>query len=130
MKTLIGAWRLIDACAVDQSGNRFPSPLGPEPMGIAEFGADRMMVVVGDGRPSLPPDAKNRILNAYSGAYRFDGDELLTRVDAASDPALLGTEQVRQVKFDGSRLVVSPKNEILGSAPRSLVLVWERAGQV
>lgn len=128
MQTLLGTWRLIEGHALDQSGNQLPSPLGPEPMGIAEFGSDRVMAVFGDGRLSLPPDAKNRIMIAYSGAYSFDGNELVTCVDAASDPALVGTEQVRQVKFDGARLVVSPKNEILASRPESLVFVWERAG--
>ncbi len=98
-------------------------------MGIAEFGPDRLIAVVGDGRLSLPPGAKNRMLIAYSGAYSFDGDELVTRVDAASDPALVGTEQVRQVRFDGPRLVISPKNDVLEGLPKSLIFVWERTGQ-
>jgi len=128
MQTLLGTWRLIEGHAVDQSGNRLPLPLGPEPMGVVEFGPERMITVAGDGRLTLPPDTKNRIFIAYSGAYSFDGNELVTCVDAASDPALVGTEQVRQVKFYGARLVISPKNEVLASQPESLVFVWIRAG--
>jgi hypothetical protein len=94
-------------------------------MGIVEFGPER---VAGDARVSLSPGENNRLLTAYSGAYSFNGSELITRVVSASDPALKGTEQRRGIKFDGIQMLVSPTNEVLAAQPGSLEFVWERVG--
>jgi len=98
-------------------------------MGVAEFGPERMIGVTGDARSSLPTGVNTRVLVAYSGAYTFDGSELVTQVDAASDPALIGTEQRRRIKvIDDARLLISPTNEVLAAQPESLEFVWERVG--
>jgi Lipocalin-like domain len=129
MQSMLGTWKLIEGYALDKSGNRLPSPFGPQPMGVAEFGPERMIGVTGDARSSLPPEVNSRVLVAYSGPYSFDGSELVTKVDAASDPALIGTEQRRRIKvIDTVRLLISPTNEVLASQPGSLEFVWERVG--
>ncbi|MGE0257616.1 MAG: lipocalin-like domain-containing protein [Alphaproteobacteria bacterium] len=126
MQSLVGFWRLIEGYALDPSGERLPSPLGPRPAGVAEFSSERLVAVAVDARVALPPTVDSRVLIAYSGTYRFDGDEFITSVDAASDPALIGTEQRRRVKLDGMRMIVSPVNEVLASHPGSLEFIWER----
>jgi len=93
---LRGAWRLIEVFAFDDTGALVPSPLGPEPMGISEFGPRRMMVVVGWKNTSAEA-ASSRVFIAYSGAYTFDGSTLTTYVDAAANPELVGTEQARTI---------------------------------
>ena len=58
---------------------------GEQAMGRVTFNADgRMMAVLCDGRPSLPPEGV-REYTSYCGNYTFDGTRLITRVDAASD---------------------------------------------
>ena len=129
MQSMLGIWKLVEGYALDKSGNRLPSPFGPQPMGIGEFGPERMIGVACDARSSLPPGVNSRVLFAYSGPYSFDGSELVTKVDAASDPALIGTEQRRRIKvIDDARLLISPTNEVLASQPGSLEFVWERVG--
>jgi hypothetical protein len=50
----------------------------------------------------LPPDEPRQYVS-YAGNYRFDGSTLVTRVDASSDASRVGGEQVRQVRFEGTR---------------------------
>ena len=64
-------------------------------MGRVIFTADgRMMSVVCDGRLELPPGT-SREYSSYCGNYTFDGTQLVTRVDAASDPSRIGSDQMR-----------------------------------
>lgn len=118
-------WKLISVSASDSEGRELPPPLGPQPMGFLLFEAERMIGAVGDGRLSLPSNAPSRAFAAYSGKYRFNGEELVTTADSASSPELL-TEQVRHISFESpTRMVASPVNTVLGRTG-SLKLVWER----
>jgi len=124
MDNLTGTvWRVTGARAVDAEGREHPSPLGPAPMGIIEFGSERMMGAIGDGRaPSGPGQAPRRYFS-YTGSYRFDGDRLVVDSDAATSADLL-SPQVRGVRFEGeSRMVLIPP-------PRegniTVEIYWER----
>jgi hypothetical protein len=79
MQSLVGIWKLVEARAFDDAGHEVPSPLGPEPMGGLFVEAERIMVIVGDGRVTLPPDAPKRVFLAYSGPYTFDGTRYVPR---------------------------------------------------
>ena len=100
-------------------------PYGPQPMGVVTFSVDRRMAaVVCDGRTSLPSGKGAREYNSYCGAYTFDGATLVTRVDACSDPARMGSDQVRGVRFEGTRLVLMPPpRPVAGrdAAPRAVL---------
>jgi len=86
-----------------------------------------MAAVVADGRVSLPPDAPPRLFVAYAGAYRFDGEVLVTRADDASKPQLI-VEQVRRMRFESpTRLVAIPISGVPGRS--GMELVWERIGR-
>jgi hypothetical protein len=84
-----------------------------------------MMSVVCDGRLDLPPGA-TREYSSYCGNYTFDGARLVTRVDAASDPSRIGSDQVRGVRFDGERIVLSPPPRRSNGAEEYRELTWER----
>jgi hypothetical protein len=117
---LIGTWRLVATSAVDAAGKPVDAPYGPVPQGIVVFGADgRMMAVLTDGRAALPVSASRREFNAYAGNFTFDGETLVTEVDASSNADWIGGQQVRKARFDGERLV-------LVNGRRTLV--WERQG--
>src|SRR5215204_5698838 len=100
MGDLTGVWKLIKTRVVDNDGNEQPSPLGPEPMGIIMYEANRVMVVVCDGRQTIPPGAGQRVFISYAGTFDFNGDELVTRVDGASSPEGFA-DQVRRIRFEG-----------------------------
>jgi Lipocalin-like domain len=124
MHNLTGVWKLIEARAFDEAGRELPSPLGPEPMGVAVFGAARGMAMAGDSRANLPPEV-DRAFAAYCGNYTFDGTELTTRVDGASSSDML-VDQVRQIRFDSpARMTVTPVSRLFGRSA-GLEMVWER----
>jgi hypothetical protein len=128
MPSLIGIWKLVEARAFDDAGQEVPSLLGPHPMGVAIIDADRIMAMAGDGRTALPPEAK-RAFAAYCGRYTFDGTKAVTRVDGASSPEMM-ENQVRHIRFDGSRrMIVVPVSRLFGRGG-GLELVWERCGSV
>ena len=124
MSSLIGVWKLVEARAFDDAGQEVPSPLGPHPMGVAIIDADRIMAMAGDGRTTLSPEVK-RAFAAYCGRYTFDGTEAVTRVDGASSQEMM-EDQVRHIRFDGSRrMIVVPVSRLFGQGG-GLELVWER----
>jgi len=66
---------------------------------------------------------------AYTGRWRVEGDRIVTRVEAAWQPAWVGTDQIRQFTFDGDdRLVLaSPPQptQPIGQGG-ALFVTWER----
>ena len=126
MADIIGTWRLVGAVARDAAGNALAAPFGPLAMGRVVFNADgRMMAVLCDGRPSLP-DGTTRDYSSYCGNFTFDGSTLITTVDACSDPARMGTQQVRKVRFEGERMILVPPVTEVNGIKVTRELTWER----
>jgi hypothetical protein len=124
--SIVGTWKLVAAAARDRSGNPLPTPYGGRGMGRVMFNADgRMMAVTCDGRPELPAGA-SRAYSSYCGNYTFDGARLVTRVDAASDPARIGSDQVREVSFAGDRMILKPPPRQTEAGEEYRELTWER----
>ena len=113
MQSLVGIWKLVETRAFDDDGNEVPSPPGPQPMGGLFVEAERIMVIVGDGRITLPPDAPKRVFVAYGGPYTFDGTRYVCHPDSASSPEL-SADQIRGVRFESqTRMVVHPLSRSL-----------------
>ena len=130
MKSIVGTWRLVAASAYDAAGNALPAPYGANGMGRVCFTAEgRMMAVTCDGRPELQSDVK-RDYSSYCGNYTFDGTHLVTRVDAASDPARIGGDQARGVSFDGERMILRPPPRQSAAGAEQRVLTWEKIADV
>jgi Lipocalin-like domain len=130
MPSITGTWRLLAATAKDANGNMLPPPYGGNGMGRVAFTADgRMMAVTCDGRPNLPPGTR-REYSSYCGSYTFDGTRLVTRVDAASDPSRIGGEQVREVGFDGERMILKPPPRPTADGMQHREIVWERISEL
>jgi hypothetical protein len=122
--SIVGVWKLVEARAFDDAGQELPPPLGPQPMGLAMFDAERMVGIIGDARTSLPTEAAARFFVAYTGTYQFDGEVLVTKADDASRPELI-VEQVRRVRFDGpNRFTAIPVSGIPGYS--GVNVVWDR----
>jgi hypothetical protein len=83
------------------------------------------MSVVCDERKELPPGV-SREYSSYCGNYTYDGGKLVTRVDAASDPSRIGSDQVRGVRFEGERMVLIPPPRRTGESEEQSEITWER----
>ena len=128
MRNLTGTmWRVVAARSFDKEGHEL-LPFGPHPVGFAIFEAVRMLVAIGDGSALLPANGPPRRFVSYTGAYRFDGVELVTSPDDASRPEHM-VQQVRHLRFESdTRMVavlISGLPELRGSE-----VVWERVGMV
>ena len=131
MTSIVGTWRLVRAEAFDASGKPQPAPYGGAPIGRVMFTrSGRMMAMTGDGRQEAHA-GQVREYNTYAGTYTFDGKRLITRVDSCSNPAYMGTEQVREVSHEGSLMVLRPPvRAYVGRPPEQRVLYWERISDV
>ncbi len=126
MRSIVGTWKLVGAAARDRNGNPLPAPYGGKGLGRVMFNADgRMMAVTCDGRPELPAGTE-RAYSSYIGNYTFDGTRLVTRVDGSSDPARVGSDQVREVSFDGDRMILRPPPRQSAAGEEYRELTWER----
>ena len=129
-RNVVGIWRLVSAKATDQNGKPADAPYGPRGIGIVALSADgRMTNVLVDSRAKLPDGAK-REYGSYCGNYTFDGTTLITTVDASADPARVGSQQVRQVRFDGERMVLLPPPREVGGDKVMRELTWERISPI
>ena len=127
---IVGTWRLVAAVARDAAGNALPTPYGPRAMGRVVFDEDgRMMAVLCDGRPAMPPGT-SRDYSSYCGNYSFDGNRLVTRVDAALDPARIGSDQVRDVHFENGLMILRPPPRKTADGVEQRELSWERIAPI
>lgn len=128
---IVGTWRLVRAEAFDAEGTPQAPPYGNAPMGrLMLTSAGRMMAMTGDGRAEVP-GGEPREYNTYGGNYRFDGKQLVTRVDCCSNPAYMGTDQVRGVsQEDGFMVLRPPLRTYVNRPPEQRVLYWERISEV
>jgi hypothetical protein len=54
--------------------------------------------------------------SSYCGNYSFDGSRLVMRVDAASDPSRIGSDQARGVRFERDYMILTPHRTGRGKA--------------
>src|ERR1700751_3494600 len=126
IESIVSTWKLPHATARDAAGTARPSPYGWKALGRVTFTADgRMMSVVCDGRKERPAGV-SREYSSYCGNYTYDGEKLVTRVDAASDPSRIGTDQARGVSFAGERMVLIPPPRRTAEIEEHREITWER----
>ena len=129
--SIVGTWRLVRAVSTGADGKPLPAPYGGgKAMGRVTFNADgRMMAVLCDGRPSLP-EGTAREYNSYCGNYTFDGSRLVTKVDAAASATRIGSDQVREVRFENGLMVLRPPQRPYGDRMEQRELHWEKIADV
>ena len=130
MAEIHGTYRLVKAVARDATGNLLPTPYGGNPLGRVVLGADgRMIALTCDASPDLSAGT-TREYSSYTGMYTFDGKTLVTKVDGASDPSRIGSDQVRGVRFEDGLMVLQPPLRPYGAAPERRELYWEKISDV
>lgn len=125
MNKHVGTWALVRAEAEDADGNPVAPPFGGGAViGRVVLTADgRMSAAIVDARTTIPK-GETREYACYAGPYTFDGQTLVTTVDSASDPARVGTRQVREVSFEGERMVLRPPLRSYGGKPAEQRTIW------
>jgi hypothetical protein len=106
---ITGTWKLVRTKAEAEDGTPVQAPFGgKQVIGRLVLDPDgRMMGAIMDARAEIP-EGQQRERSFYSGRYTFDGKQLVTRVDVSIDPDRIGSEQVRDVSFDGEYMVLRP----------------------
>ena len=112
---------------------------GKQPHGYITYGKDgRMMVLIVKSERHKPEDMAKvtdeqraelfKGMIAYGGTYTFDGKAVTHHIDISANENWTGTNQVRNVRFDGSRLVLStnPQPSSYDGKVGVGVLTWEK----
>jgi Lipocalin-like domain len=133
---LVGVWKLVSYQTEFQDGSPKRAMFGEHPTGYIIFTSEgRLMAVIeAEGRREPSTDSERaallKSLVAYSGKYRVEGDQWITSVDTAWNPAWDGTDQVRTFRIIGNRLLVTSTWQSAvnfpGSPPSRGSLVFER----
>ena len=130
MTDVTGTWRMVRGIARDANGDELPPLYGGHPMARLVLGADgRMMAVTSDGRREIPAGEK-REYGGYCGNYTYDGKQLITRVDGAVDPSRIGSDQVRDVRFENGLMVLRPPPRMIDGRLAQPELYWEKIADV
>jgi len=137
---IIGAWQLQSWLIHYPDGRDPGTPFGAQPAGLLLYSPDGWMsaTVQRSNREPLPTDCSPRDLSPglvaqaywsyfhYAGPWRIEDDKVIHSVRHSLNPAMVGTEQVRQMKLDGRTLTLTGIEAIREDSRRH-ELVWRRA---
>ena len=135
---LVGMWRLVSYETIERDGRR-GKPYG-DAVGRLQYDdlgnmagqlmrPERARVEIGDGAAQQVRAAYLGYI-AYFGTYKVaaDGASVVHHVEGALNPGWVGGDQVRALRFDGERLVLSA--EILKAGQKvTHVLTWEKVSR-
>jgi len=131
---LVGNWKLVRFQTIlddDPPKDTF----GAHPKGILILTREGRMatVITGDNRKAGTSDAERAELHktmfAYSGMYRVDGKEFVTKVDMSWNESWTGTEQKRFWRIEDGKLFIETGKVPSAQFPGRMAagrLVWER----
>ena len=127
MDSVEGVWRLVSWQAWNEDGEEIEAPFGGDPIGMITFSSGRMLAAI-SARMKTAAFPEGPEYSSYGGVYEFDGAVLRVRVDVASDRSRLGGEQVRDVLFEGGRMMLKPPLRNYAGRMEQRALVWEKVG--
>jgi len=136
---LYGTWRLVSLTRQVVATGETSDLLGKAPQGFINYGPDgRMLVIiVAEKRPKPTVIEKMtdqerielfKTMVAYGGTYKYDGKTVTHQIDISWNENWTGTPQVRNVKLEGRRLILTTNpapNAVDGKVSIS-ALTWER----
>jgi len=133
-KLFPGTWKLISQTTQHADGST-SYPRGEEASGILMYDAQGHMSVqlmrAGHSWGDLANfrTAMEQYL-AYFGNYRVDeaAGTVTHIIEGCSFPGWIGTEQVRQFRFEGDLLRLTAQGTGFDGLPETRVIVWRRVG--
>jgi hypothetical protein len=136
---IYGTWSLVSFAIKDTATGKTTDAFGKNPKGFINYGRDgRMMVLIVQGERPKPVDLSEmtdaeraqlfKTCISYGGTYTFNGTTVTHHVDISWNENWTGTEQVRNVAFEGKRLILStnPMPSPIDGSMGVGMLVWER----
>jgi hypothetical protein len=134
-RQIVGTWKLVSVAYEDQATKERTPVYGAHPKGIQIATPEgrwlALMTAEGRGVPQSDDERANALktMIAYTGRYRVEGGNVITKVEAAWNEAWVGTEQVRAIRFDGETLLLQsppmPHPNIGGRVVR-VIVAWQR----
>jgi hypothetical protein len=134
-RQIVGTWALVSVVYEDvATGERRPV-YGEHPRGIQIATPEgrwlALMTAEGRAIPQTDTDRAQALKSmiAYTGRYRVENGQVITKVEAAWNEAWVGGEQVRNIRFEGDRLYIEsppmPHPNINDKTVR-VIVVWQR----
>ena len=134
-RQIVGTWKLVSVRYEDQASKERTPVYGEHPKGIqiATPEGRWLALMTADGRTIPKSDADRaqalKTMIAYTGRYRVENGQVITKVDAAWNEAWVGGEQVRNIRFDGDKLYIQsppmPHPNTDNKVVR-VIVVWQR----
>jgi hypothetical protein len=135
---LVGTWKLVSAVSEDLATGQKTNIYKGTPVGFIAYGADgRVMTIIVDSLRQKPmgatataaeAEALFRSMAAYAGSYTINANQIIHRPDASWNETWTGTDQVRDYKFDGERLMLAtaPSPNPFTGQMSVRTLTWEK----
>jgi len=134
-RQIIGTWALVSVVYEDVASKERTLVYGEHPRGIQIATPEGRWVALmtAEGRAIPKTDADRaqalKSMIAYTGRYRVENGQVITKVEVAWNEAWVGGEQVRNIRFEGDRLYIEsppmPHPNINDKTVR-VIVVWER----
>ena len=137
---LLGTWRLVSYYTEATDGSIL-YPMGQDISGFIMYLSDGFMSanLMVPGRPPYTGGSANTATQAelaagasgyfgYAGRFEVDEQTRLVRhhIEVALAPNLVGSTQLRHVKFEGRRLTLRGDPVQMGTRMAAHVIIWER----
>jgi hypothetical protein len=135
---LIGTWKLVSAVREELATGQKTNIYKETAIGFITYGADGRVMTINVDTPRPKPkgavataeeaEALFRSMVAYAGTYTIRGNQIIHRPDASWNEAWTGTDQVREYKFAGERLILatSPSPNPFSGKMSVRTFVWEK----
>ncbi len=136
---LFGTWRLVSFTQTVVASSETTDVFGKAPRGFINYGRDgRMSVLIVKDERLKPADLSSMTdrdraelfttMVAYGGTYNFDGKAVTHHIEISWNQVWTGTDQVRYVKFDSGRVILStaPEPRPQDGKIAISVLTWEK----
>lgn len=138
-RDIIGSWLLVE-WRIDYHDERPSSwPFGKDAVGLIIYGADGWMTATMSRRERTALSAvsalradeagKARAFQeylTYAGRWRVEAGRIAHDVEMSLNPALIGTRQWREARFDDARLVLGAIEQLGPGRSRRHCIVWRR----
>jgi hypothetical protein len=134
-RQIVGTWALVSLVYEDIASKQRSPVYGEHPRGIqiATPEGRWLALMTAEGRAIPKTDADRaqalKSMIAYTGRYRVENGQVITKVEAAWNEAWVGGDQVRNIRFEGDRLYIEsppmPHPNINDTTVR-VIVVWQR----
>jgi Lipocalin-like domain len=134
-RQIVGTWTLVSVVYEDVATKERAPVYGEHPRGIqiATPEGRWLALMTAEGR-SIPKTDEDRAqalktMIAYTGRYRVENGQVVTKVEAAWNEAWVGGEQVRNIRFEGDRLYIESPPMLhpnINDKTVRVIVVWQR----